>query len=85
MAHFTVQAASAARLQKEVNHLRHELKTVAEGHPAAAEHVTIGDYLLERLSQLGVTVSTLPGASLSMLGMGSEPLFTDRFRCSGRL
>lgn len=59
MAHSMTQAASAARLQKEVNHLRHELKTVAEGHPASAEHVTVGDYLLERLTQLGVTVSTL--------------------------
>lgn len=62
MTHSTVQAASAARLQKEINHLRHELRTVAEGHPAAGEHLNIGDYLLERLSQLGVTtVFGVPG------------------------
>ena len=50
------QAAFTATLQKEISHLRHELKTTAGGHPAASEQIRVGDYLLERLVQLGVTV-----------------------------
>jgi pyruvate decarboxylase len=46
-----------ASLHAEVNRLRHELRTTKAGEeaPAAAEQITVGDYLLERLAQLGVT------------------------------
>lgn len=57
MAQSEEYAVSAARLQQEVSDLRHELKTVAEGHPASSKRITVGGYLLERLVQLGVTVS----------------------------
>jgi len=56
MTQSTEHAASTANLHKEISHLRHELKTTAEGHPASSERVRVGDYLLERLAQLGVTV-----------------------------
>lgn len=56
MAQSTENAASAANLHKEISHLRHELKTTAESHPASSERIRIGDYLIERLAQLGVTV-----------------------------
>lgn len=55
MVRSTDDAASAANLHKEINHLRHELKTSAEGHPASSKQIRVGDYLLERLVQLGVT------------------------------
>ncbi|KAI0081530.1 pyruvate decarboxylase [Panus rudis PR-1116 ss-1] len=60
----SVTLQSVASLQTEVNRLRHELQTlkVEDESPAAAEHITIADYLLERLSQLGVTqMFGLPG------------------------
>ena len=56
MAQSTEHAASTANLHKEISHLRHELKTTAEKHPASSEQIRVGDYLLERLAQLGVTV-----------------------------
>ena len=56
MAQSTENAASTANLHKEINHLRHELKTTTESHPASSERIRIGDYLIERLVQLGVTV-----------------------------
>jgi hypothetical protein len=59
MAQSTEHAASTAHLHKEISHLRHELKTTTEGHPASSEKIKVGDYLLERLVQLGVTVSVL--------------------------
>jgi len=55
MAQSTEHAASTATLHKEINHLRHELKTTTSSHPASSERIRIGNYLLERLSQLGVT------------------------------
>ena len=57
MAQSTEHAASAAHLHKEISNLRHELKTSKGGHPASSEKIRVGDYLLERLAQLGVTVS----------------------------
>ena len=59
MAQSKEYAVSAARLQQEVDDLRHELKTVAVGHPPSLERITVGDYLLRRLVQLGVTVGVL--------------------------
>ncbi|TCD60395.1 Pyruvate decarboxylase 1 [Steccherinum ochraceum] len=48
---------SVANLQSEVSRLRHELQTlkVEDQVPAAGDTITIADYLLERLTQLGVT------------------------------
>lgn len=70
MVHSTEHASSTAHLHKEINHLRHELKTTAGGHPSSSEQIRIGDYLLERLAQLGVTVSTL---SQRIPSRGSAP------------
>ena len=56
MVQFTEHATSTANLHKEISQLRHELKTTAESHPTSSEQIRIGDYLLERLAQLGVTV-----------------------------
>lgn len=58
MAQSTEHAASTAHLHKEISDLRHELKTSKDGHPASSEHIKVGDYLLDRLAQLGVTVGT---------------------------
>ncbi|KAF9643971.1 pyruvate decarboxylase [Thelephora ganbajun] len=55
MAQSTEHITSTANLHKEISHLRHELKTTAESHPASSERIRVGDYLLERLVQLGVT------------------------------
>ncbi len=44
-------------LQSQVNRLKLELKTFQVD--AGAEEIYIGQYLLERLKQLGVTVSRL--------------------------
>jgi len=66
-------AHATAILQKEISHLRHELKTTAEGHHAASEQIRVGDYLIERLVQLGVTVRpVLRGTS------GTSKLVFDR-------
>ena len=59
MAPTTEHVASTAHLHKEISNLRHELKTTVEGHPASSEQIRVGDYLLERLAQLGATVSIL--------------------------
>lgn len=56
MTQSTEHAASTANLHKEISRLRHELKTSKESHPASSERIRVGDYLLERLIQLGVTV-----------------------------
>jgi len=61
MAQSTGHAAATAILQKEISHLRHELKTAAEGHKAASKQIRVGDYLIGRLIQLGVTVRPVPG------------------------
>jgi pyruvate decarboxylase len=55
MAQAQEHAISTAHLHKEISHLRHELKTSNESHPASSEKIRVGDYLLERLVQLGVT------------------------------
>lgn len=49
---------AVASLHAEVNRLRHEIQTLkVDSHiPEAGEQVYIGQYLLERLAQLGVTV-----------------------------
>lgn len=52
---------SVANLQVEVTRLRHELQTIqpeeALQSPIAGDTITVADYLLQRLTQLGVTVS----------------------------
>ena len=63
MAQSTDYAAVTATLQKEISHLRHELKTTAESHLSASEQIRVGDYLIERLVQLGVTVKDLCSTS----------------------
>jgi len=63
MAQSTGHAAATATLQKEISHLRHELKTTAESHLSASKQIRVGDYLIERLVQLGVTVKDLSSTS----------------------
>jgi len=60
MAQSTGHAATTAMLQKEISQLRHELKTTSESNIAASEQIRVGDYLIERLVQLGVTVRPGP-------------------------
>lgn len=62
----TTQAV--ASLQSEVNRLRHELQTLKTGNEStlAAETLYVGQYLVERLVQLGVTVRILHLLSLCM-------------------
>lgn len=57
-----MSSQSVASLQASVNRLKHELATmkVDDQIPEAGESLTVADYLLERLTQLGVTVSTRP-------------------------
>ena len=74
MVQSTEDTGFIATLQKEISHLRHELKTAAESHPAVSERIRVGDYLLERLAQLGVTVSLL-SQSTSHPYPVSEPPF----------
>ncbi|KZT73975.1 pyruvate decarboxylase [Daedalea quercina L-15889] len=52
-----MSTAAVAQLQAQVNHLQHELSTVktAEQSPHTGEQIFIGQYLVERLVQLGVT------------------------------
>ena len=80
MAQFTEHAASTANLHKEISHLRHELKTTAGGHPASSEQIRVGNYLLERLAQLGVTVRRSPILNVRHLNRHS----IDTLRCSRR-
>ena len=50
---------AVASLQAEVNRLRHELQTVrlnGQASTLAGETMYVGQYLVERLAQLGVTV-----------------------------
>ena len=50
---------AVASLQAEVNRLRHELQTVrlnGQVSALAGETMYVGQYLVERLAQLGVTV-----------------------------
>lgn len=53
-----MSAQSVASLHATVNRLKHELTTmkVDDQIPEAGASVTIADYLLERLAQLGVSV-----------------------------
>jgi len=75
MAQSTVNAAATATLHKEISYLRHELKTIAEGHKAASKQIRVGDYLIERLVQLGVTVSPVPrGTSLTYVRYIKAPV-----------
>ncbi|KAI0755076.1 pyruvate decarboxylase [Daedaleopsis nitida] len=48
---------AVASLQAEVNRLRHELQTIKTGNEStvAAETMYVGQYLVERLAQLGIT------------------------------
>lgn len=57
----SAQSQSVATLQSEVSRLRHELQTlqVEDQSPAAGNTVTLADYLLARLAELGVSVSSL--------------------------
>lgn len=52
-----MSTAAVAQLQAEVNRLRHELSTVKahEQSPESGEQIFVGQYLVERLVQLGVT------------------------------
>lgn len=55
---------SVSSLQSEVSRLRHELQTmkVEDSVPSAGATISVADYLLERLAQLGVTqMFGLPG------------------------
>ena len=70
---------SVASLQSEVSRLRHELKTlkVEDQVPAAGDTIFLADYLLERLVQLGVTVSPVSSLDLShsrLIPIGSKCL-----------
>lgn len=51
---------AVASLQAEVNRLRHELQTLkVDSHSTiAGDTMFVGQYLVERLVQLGVTVSS---------------------------
>jgi pyruvate decarboxylase len=51
-------SAGLADLQAEVQKLRQELE-VAKHAETPSEEIYVGQYLLERLAQLGVTVSLL--------------------------
>lgn len=55
-----MSSQTVASLQSEVSRLKHELTTmkVDDQIPVAAQTCTVADYLLERLVQLKVTVST---------------------------
>ncbi|CAL1712960.1 unnamed protein product [Somion occarium] len=60
----TMTSQSVAILQEEVDKLRHELQTLNTDHPSdlADDQIRIADYLLARLTQLGVTeMFGLPG------------------------
>lgn len=61
-----MSTAAVAQLQAAVNRLQHELATVklAEQSPhTTSEQIYIGQYLVERLVQLGVTVRDLVSPS----------------------
>lgn len=47
---------AVASLHTEVTRLRHELQTLKHESPAADETLYVGQYLVERLVQLGITV-----------------------------
>ena len=55
---------AVASLQAEVAQLRHELQTV-KGGVGSDDSMFVGQYLIERLVQLGVTVSAALVAPLS--------------------
>ena len=54
----TTSTKAVASLQAEVAQLRHELQTIKGS--ADGDSLFVGQYLIERLVQLGVTVSVLP-------------------------
>ena len=65
-----MSTAAVAQLQAAVNRLQHELATVklAEQSPhTTSEQIYIGQYLVERLVQLGVTVRDLFNPALSRI------------------
>ena len=65
----TTQAV--ASLQAEVNKLRHELQTLkvhGESSSLAGETLYVGQYLVERLAQLGVTVRAAQSFRVCMAG-----------------
>ena len=65
----TTQAV--ASLQAEVNKLRHELQTLkvhGESSSLAGETLYVGQYLVERLAQLGVTVRAAQSFGVCMAG-----------------
>lgn len=72
--------AAVAQLQAEVNRLRHELSTVKahEQAPGTSDSIYVGQYLVERLVQLGVTVRVplcafLPGMLIVIQKMFGVP------------
>ena len=74
----TTQAV--ASLQAEVNRLRHELQTMNVGNEStvATETMYVGQYLVERLVQLGVTVRSLPLA----ISVYVQPRHAENVRCT---
>lgn len=73
---------AVAHLQGEIHRLRHELRTTTaeEQVPAASEQITIADYLLARLAQLGVTVCVSAAKSRSIHFKSA----VDNVRCTRR-
>jgi len=74
MAQSIENAASTANLHREISQLRHELKTTTRSHPASSERIRVGDYLIERLVQLGVTVRP-PSEPVTQYAWHSEFVF----------
>ena len=65
----TTQAV--ASLQAEVNKLRHELQTLkvhGESSSLAGETLYVGQYLVEQLAQLGVTVRAAQSFRACLVG-----------------
>lgn len=85
MVHSTDRATLTVHLHKEISHLRHELKVTKGDHPPSSEQIKVGDYLLERLVQLGVTVSILVKVVLvDCLAKRELQCLLDSLRCSRR-
>lgn len=76
-----MSTTAIAQLQAAVNRLQHELTTIkiAEQSPhTTSEQIYIGQYLVERLVQLGVTVRALnPLLAQDLTGR------VENVRCSG--
>lgn len=71
----TTQAV--ASLQAEVNRLRHELQTVSAGQDSsiAGETMYVGQYLVERIVQLGITVRIQCILSTSFAHLAVQKMF----------